>query len=119
MGGCAPAHVRQPGTVGAEKQPLWPLPSIRVSPHATPQVCPQLPVTPTEQNQLCRLQGLIHPGPDWPSTHRISVLLTPPVAAVGLQFFYTSLPFVPKALRSPFGTQLYLRRQRLYYNMRN
>ena len=59
------------------------------------------------------------PGPDWPSTHRISVLLTPPVAAVGLQFFYTSLPFVPKALRSPFGTQLYLRRQRLYYNMRN
>jgi hypothetical protein len=26
---------------------------------------------------------------------------------------------VPKALRSPFGTQLYLRRQRLYYNMRN
>ena len=60
--GGAPAHVRQPGAVGADEQPLWPLSAIRVSSHATPQVCPQLPVTPTEQNQLCRLQGLIHPG---------------------------------------------------------
>merc|ERR1712105_6941 len=81
----APAHVRQPGSVGEDEQTLGSVSAIRVSPHAAPQVCPQLPVTPTEQNQLCRLQGLIHPGPDWPGTHCFSVLLNPRVvAALGL-----------------------------------
>merc|ERR1711894_825631 len=90
--GGAPAHVRQPGSLGADEQPLRPLSAIRVSPHATPQVSPQLPVTPTEQNQLCRLQGLIHPGPDWPGTHCFSVLLNPRVvAALGLHHLCASL----------------------------
>ena len=107
--GGAPAHVRQPGAVGADQQPLRPLSTIRVSPHATPQVCPQLPVTPTEQNQLCRLQGLIHPGV-WPSIFILSTFLTAfvqdligpvpiaspscwilRVAAKGLHHLYTSL----------------------------
>ena len=60
--GGAPAHERQPGAVGTDEQPLRPLSTEWVSPHATAQICPQLPVTPIEQNQLCRLQGLIHPG---------------------------------------------------------
>merc|ERR1712114_142461 len=100
----APAHVRQPGSVGADEQTVRSVSAIRVSPHAAPQVCSQLPVTPTEQNQLCRLQGLIHPGPDWPGTHCFSVLLNPRVvAALGLHHLCASLLLLCQ--KRQFGTQ--------------
>jgi len=75
---------------------------------AAPQVCPQLPVTPNEQNQLCRLQGLIHPGPGWPGTDCFSVLLTPlVVAALGLDHLCTS-SLLLLCQKRQFGSQLYL-----------